>query len=196
MAMSDFRLRTLAIVHQWVRAVIERGDTVIDATVGNGHDTLFLSQEVGEKGSVIGFDIQDEAVCRTREALSKRAGLGQVDLYVDCHSNMKKYCQDEVGVVMFNLGYLPKGDKSIITEEKSTLAALEASLSLLKPGGLVTIMCYPGHAGGADEAGAVERWAATLETPEYLVMRLSPHNPKSPAPYLIAVQKNTPRKFT
>lgn len=186
----SFLLRTLPLVHDWVKQVVKPGDRVLDATVGNGHDTLFLAELVGTEGTVYGFDLQEEAVSRTSELL-EQAGH-QAVLTAGCHSRLSQVVKEPVTAAMFNLGYLPNGDKSVITQEQTTLLALESALELLAHKGIITIMCYPGHDGGASEASAVEAWARELETPHYLVMRMSPHNPKNPAPYLIAVQKNLP----
>lgn len=188
----SFNLRTLPLVHDWVRQVVQPGEVVVDATVGNGHDTLFLAKLVGDNGCVYGFDIQAEAVERTRLVLAQDAIASQVNLFAECHSAIETHVSGEIGAAMFNLGYLPNGDKSIITQEESTLEALQQCLKLLRPQGIITIMCYPGHEGGASEASAVEEWARSLETPRFLVMRMAPHNPRNPAPYLLAVQRNLP----
>ncbi len=186
----SFSLRTLPLVHDWVRQVIQPGEVVIDATVGNGHDTLFLAQLVGSTGRVYGFDIQVEAVERTRLVLAQEGLASRVDLLAQCHSEIETHVSGEIAAAMFNLGYLPNGNKLIITQEKSTLEALQQCLELLRPQGIITIMCYPGHEGGASEASAVEEWARSLEVPQFLVMRMAPHNPRNPAPYLLAIQRN------
>ena len=188
--MMSFLLRTLPIVHEWVRNVIAPGDCAVDATVGNGHDTVFLADLVGEVGHVIGFDIQEEAVSRTATKLEAAGLLDRVTLHIGCHSEVGSHLSGQIGAAMFNLGYLPNADKSIITQTETTIAALEQCLEHLKPQGIITIMCYPGHEGGASEALAVDTWARALETPNYLVMRMAPHNPRNPAPYLLAIQKN------
>jgi len=188
--MSAFRLRTLPIVHDWVSRVVKPGDTVIDATVGNGHDTLFLADLVGPAGRVYGFDIQQEAVTRTAAALAQAGLEGAASLHACCHSTLQEYVSGEVSACMFNLGYLPSGDKSIITQAQSTISALEQALQLLAASGLITIMCYPGHDGGQSECLAVEAWAQSLPTPDHLVMKVQPHNTIKAAPYLLAIQRN------
>lgn len=188
-------LRTLSVAHDWVIQVISDGDTVIDATVGNGHDALFLARRVGDAGSVVGFDVQPDAVDKTRALLSQSSASDGVDyssrvtLHTSCHSRVGEYCQAEISVAMFNLGYLPNSDKSVITQKETTLKALETCLALLKPKGLLTIVCYPGHEGGEDEASAVNHWARDLDSAQYSVLKAVPHNPRTQAPYLIGIQK-------
>jgi len=186
----SFLLRTIPIAHDWVKQCVVHGNIVVDATVGNGHDTAFLAGLVGESGRVIGFDIQPEAIERTQSSLEEKGLSGHVELHAKCHSQLDQYLTGGVAAAMFNLGYLPNGDKSIITKEQTTLEALQICLENLQPKGIITIMCYPGHEGGLSESSAVEEWAQSLETPTYLVMRMSPHNSKSRAPYLIAIQRN------
>ena len=189
--MQPFSLRTLNLVHDWVSQVITPGDFAVDATVGNGHDTLFLAHQVGPAGHVYGMDVQAVAAQRTQALLAEAGVADRASLKIGCHSKVGAFIPQEIAVAMFNLGYLPKGDKAIITQEETTIPALQACLSRLKPKGLITIMCYPGHAGGETEASAVEAWAQQLETPHYLVMKAAPHNPRTPAPYLIAIQRNS-----
>jgi len=186
----SFQLRTLPLAHDWLRQVIQPGDTVIDGTVGNGHDTLFLAQHVGAEGRVHGFDIQPAAAETTARLLNEHHLSAPVTLHTACHSRMADYLEPQpIAAAMFNLGYLPRGDKSIITQQETTLPALDYSLRLLRLQGLLTIMCYPGHEGGESEASAVEEWARDLSSDTYRVMRLTPHNPRSAAPFLLAIQR-------
>ena len=188
-------LRILNIAQDWITRVVQEGDVVIDATAGNGHDTLFLSRLVGDTGHVYAFDIQEDAIKNTRELLQKKSVKEQVDylsrvsLHAQCHSLLSDHCQGTVAAVMFNLGYLPSGDKSIIKKFDTTITALEATLSLLKVGGVISIACYPGHEGGGDEASKVDQWSKELPTIHYQVVRLQPYNAKSIAPYLLVLQK-------
>ena len=187
--MDTLSLRTLAVAHSWVTAAVEAGDTVIDATAGNGYDTLFLAQRVGQGGAVHSFDIQEAAISQTKALLEKENQLSAVSLYPCCHSEIPSKVSTEISAAMFNLGYLPSSDKTVITEKGTTLAALNSCLELLKPQGIITIVCYPGHEGGEDEATAVDLWAKELNTPAYSVLKVTPHNPRSAAPYLIWIQK-------
>ena len=164
--------------HELLAARVQ-GTLAIDATVGNGHDTEFLAQLVGPLGTVWAFDIQPLALIRTAARMKEqqincemrlRTGSEPVPLdrrsQVLCieadHSEMADYLPEEsrgqISAVMFNLGYLPGADKSCITTTRSTLAALEYSLEWLAPGGVLSVVVYPGHPGGQEEADAVRAW--------------------------------------
>lgn len=190
-----FSLHTLSIAHQWMSQVVQHGDTVLDGTVGNGHDTLFLARLVGTTGKVVGVDIQPEALTQAQthiQAAAEKEGvpyLERLQLVQCCHSQLIQHHNTAIRGAMFNLGYLPSGNKGIITQIESTLPALEAALSLLLPLGLLTIVCYPGHAGGEVEADGVEEWARHLDSAHYSVLRVTPHNPRTQSPYLIGIQK-------
>lgn len=148
-------------VHEKLQRYIKVGDIVIDATVGNGFDTAFLAEAVSASGKVYGFDIQEEAINRTKQLLKEKNLFHQVELLNVGHQYMLETLREtvvgKVSVVMFNLGYLPRGDKRIVTRADSTVAALEASLKLIRPGGVISVMAYRGHAGGREEYETVEK---------------------------------------
>lgn len=165
-------LRLTEQAQQVVRAVIASGDVAIDATAGNGHDTLFLAQLVGETGRVFACDVQEEALARTACRL-EAAFVRNVVLLQRSHADMKSAIPPEyhghIGAVMFNLGYLPGGDKTRTTTRASSEGGVRAAISLLRPGGIVTVLAYPGHAGGAEETAAVEGWLHQLNPAQYAV---------------------------
>jgi predicted methyltransferase len=160
------RLSLVQQAHQMVEAVLELGDITIDATVGNGHDTLFLATRVGAMGKVYGFDIQQEALDATYQRLQEAGQAVQLSLYHAGHEAMAVVLPESVAgrvtAVMFNLGYLPGGDRQRTTGASTTLAALQAALSLLAPGGVISVLAYTGHRGGREEAEWVKGWARTL----------------------------------
>ncbi|MDH5785582.1 MAG: 16S rRNA (cytosine(1402)-N(4))-methyltransferase [Chromatiales bacterium] len=153
-------------VHQLLARLLQPGDIAIDATVGNGHDTLFLARCVGAGGKVYGFDIQQQALDSAWQRLEQAGETGPVSLYHAGHETMRfvvpASVQGRVRAVMFNLGYLPGGDKGRTTSASTTLAALQAALGLLAPGGVISLLAYTGHPGGRDEAELVKSWSATL----------------------------------
>jgi predicted methyltransferase len=153
-----FTVEAQKLVHRYLRP----GDVVIDATAGNGHDTLFLADSVGPLGKVYAIDIQPQAIERLRETLAKSGLLDRVELVIADHANLEQIVapklHEAISCAMFNLGYLPHSDKSITTNRTSTLAAIQGAFNLLKPGGLVTVIAYVGHAGGREEADGVEEW--------------------------------------
>lgn len=152
--------------HELIQLILTAGDVAIDATVGNGHDTLFLAQAVGEKGKVYGFDIQQDALDATYQRLQKFQVENRVSLFHAGHEVipilLPENIKGNVKAVMFNLGYLPGGDKTRTTQISTTLSALEAALPLLTTGGRITILAYTGHPGGTEETSAVKEWTNQL----------------------------------
>jgi ubiquinone/menaquinone biosynthesis C-methylase UbiE len=153
--------------HNAVIKVLRLGDIAIDATCGNGHDTLFLAKQVGTTGKVYGFDIQQSALDLTTLKLKEQQQFYQVELIYAGHENIKQHVltqhQSSITAIMFNLGYLPGSDKSIITQAETTVAALKASCRLLKPSGLITIIAYPRHQGGLQELESLQDWTSELD---------------------------------
>ena len=139
--------------HDLWKKIVLPGDLVIDATVGNGHDTLFLANLVGKNGKVVGYDIQKQAIENTQERV---AAFPNVELKLKSHA---KFDEVEAKLIVYNLGYLPGSDKIVTTLLETTLESLESAKKALAPDGALSIMCYPGHQEGAREAPAVEKWA-------------------------------------
>ncbi|HEY1048644.1 MAG TPA: class I SAM-dependent methyltransferase [Prosthecobacter sp.] len=165
------------------------GDIVVDATMGNGHDTLFLTECVSPGGHVHAFDVQAAALEETR----KRVPAEMTTLYHAGHetmrANLPAEVQGKVSAVMFNLGYLPGANKAVITRTETTMIAVREALEVLKPGGLLTIAMYPGHEGGAEEGRHLAAWAAELEPRRFEVQHLRPVNRNAAPPELWIVWK-------
>lgn len=160
--MKSFFPRPTQQAQQWLSAVLSRGDVAVDATLGNGHDALFLAQQVGAEGMVYGFDVQQQALDQSTALMQQQQISPQnFSWFLASHVRLLEFVRAPVKAVMFNLGYLPGADHGCITRTEETLPALDAALELLSPGGLLTIVCYPGHVGGDEEAAAVREWAAT-----------------------------------
>ena len=159
--MADGR-RLTDLAHQQVAAVAGTGDEVVDATAGNGHDTLELARLVGETGRVYAFDIQQAAIDQTRRRLSRYGLLERVRLRLCGHQHLLERLPPEsrgnIAAVMFNLGYLPGGDKQRITRAATTIRGMEQATRCLRPGGILTVLAYPGHPGGSEELDAVKDW--------------------------------------
>ncbi|MCD9024119.1 tRNA (mnm(5)s(2)U34)-methyltransferase [Cohnella silvisoli] len=180
---------------KWVAEKVRPGDIVIDATAGNGSDTLFLARTAGTGGTVYAFDIQSEALEQTRNRLESEAdgeSLAPVTLVHDGHEVMKDRIASahhgKIAAIMFNLGFLPGGSQAVITQTPTTLAALDAALPLLRSGGILTVVVYPGHEGGQAEADAVLAWASEIE-PSLAQTVVYRFPQKAAAPYLIALNK-------
>lgn len=190
-------LSVLSMAHKLTADRVRAGDAVVDATVGGGVDTAFLARAVGPSGAVYGFDIQEAALAAARTKLAGQpdaASLPRIELLLTSHDRMREHIpaslHGKLAAVMFNLGYFP-GDadtRHIVTEPLTTIRALDAALALLRPKGILTVVAYPGHDGGAAEAAAVDDWAAALPsgTAQSAVYRMLQ---KPAAPYLIAVER-------
>ena len=178
--------------HLLLRRFIQLGNRVADATCGNGKDTLLLAELVGETGHVWAFDIQQEALDRTAQRLKEQNLQQRVSLLHTGHERLQGLVESPLHAAVFNLGWLPGASREIATCTATTLTALEASLQLLAPAGLVLITCYPGHAGGDQEAAAVQEWAAALSPRSYFVWRMGQLNVTSDAPFCLLIQDGRP----
>ncbi|MFP4540866.1 MAG: class I SAM-dependent methyltransferase [Opitutales bacterium] len=153
-----------AAVHRRLAAHLRPGDWALDATAGNGHDTLALARLLGPTGRVYAIDVQPEAIAATKARLAREdSPTAPAILLRGDHADLADLLPPEtrgrLRAVVFNLGFLPGADKSLTTRAVTTLAALEGALDWLADDGAVAVTCYPGHAEGAGEAAAVEAWA-------------------------------------
>ena len=137
------------IVKKIMNYYIEEGYIVLDCTVGNGNDTIDLARLVGKSGKVYGFDIQEKAILHTQRKLAQLNLDNNVELINDGHENIDKYIDDKLDFIVYNLGYLPGGDKSIKTKSSTTIESLKV-FTIAKKYGLLLIT-YIGHDGGKDE---------------------------------------------
>ena len=178
--------------HAAVRRRLFAGAIAVDATAGNGRDTLFLAGGVGADGKVFAVDLQDEAVRRTRALLEAQGLAERVLLRQGNHADLSALWPElhpgSVQAVMFNLGYLPGGDKAVITGVESTLAGLEQSARLLAPGGVLAVVCYPGHPGGGEESRAVWDWAERFSSRDFVCRSERPCGASGRAPFLVTLE--------
>lgn len=181
----------LAFNHHLLATHLKPRDCVIDATIGNGHDSLFLKQHIGQEGHLYGFDIQEQAITQTTNRLKKADCLHNVTLIQAGHEQMQAHIStnETISAIVFNLGYLPSADKSIITTPDTTIAALEQSLQLIKRGGIVTVMIYYGHDGGQAEKEDVLSFFQALDQQAFSVICYRPLNQINQPPFLIAAEK-------
>ncbi len=187
------RISLAEIAHQRLASCLQPGDAVIDATLGNGHDAWFLAQSIGPSGHLFGFDVQPAALANSRQRLETLNQLPVISLFLNSHAEMQAQIpavyQGRIKAIMFNLGYLPGADKSLITQTDSTLQALAAASQLLADGGMLTVMVYPGHAGGDQEAAQVAAWAEQLERQRFSVEQICSQSDKASAPRLFVMAK-------
>lgn len=165
------------------------GARAVDATMGNGQDTLWLCRQVGPTGRVDAFDIQPEAIERTRARLEAAGLADRAALHCRGHERMDEVVREPVDVVMFNLGWLPGAEHAVTTRAETTLQAVDAALRVLKPDGLLTVCVYPGHAEGARELDALLRWAEALDPKRFDAMRRCYMNQPNDPPQMIAIRR-------
>lgn len=170
-------LDAVAVSHYFLKSILKEGDTVVDATAGNGFDTVFLAEAVGEEGQVWGFDLQDEALHKAEANLVIEGLSGRVHLIKSDHIRFADQIPAEhkgsVGAFLFNLGYLPGGDKEVTTSEPSTLAAFSQALDWIRPGGAVVMVLYPGHAEGLEERNSLLKKASSLPVKNWQCLHAS-----------------------
>ncbi|MGF1483845.1 MAG: class I SAM-dependent methyltransferase [Opitutales bacterium] len=187
--------RLTEVVHECLAEVVRPGEVAIDATTGNGRDTVVLARLVGSGGQVFGFDVQAEAIERTRQALAAAGCARQVTLYRQGHEGMRaalsKIGPGTVAAVVFNLGFLPGGDKVCCTTAETTQRALAQAWALLRPEGLLSVLCYTGHPGGREETEGVRAWVAELPKTAAEVAWHLPEGPVTNPPELLLVRKRT-----
>ena len=182
------QLNTLSMVHRFLEQSVQPGSFCIDATAGKGRDTALLCRLAGETGRVLAFDIQQAAVDQTKGLLAAESLTAEVVL--DSHANMERYAEaGTVDCVVFNFGRLPGGDPAVFTRAESSVAALNAALRVLKPGGAVAIALYYGGANGYGERDAVLAWLETLDDRRFSVLRCDWANRRNDPPMPIFIWK-------
>lgn len=184
----NYFTNSLNLAKMIAKDIVKKGSRVVDATMGNGNDTLFLSELVGEMGYVYAFDIQDEALKSTEKRLEE-AGFSNYKLICDGHENMETYIEGQVDFIMFNLGYLPKSSHEITTKAETTVVAVEKALKLLKKGGIIALVIYHGHEEGKREKVELESYLASLSQKEFTVFKSSFINQINNPPILIAIER-------
>ncbi len=166
----------LVQAHERWRSWIRPGDLVVDATVGNGHDTYFLAGLLQGQGSLTGYDIQAAALLQTQkrveqlpESFKKIITLKQQSHQIFSETNVKLF--------VYNLGYLPGGAKSLTTQSEITLLSLKSALENLSENGAISITCYPGHPEGLREQQAILDFLSHLS---FSWEKFSVNRPSSP----------------
>ena len=169
---------------------LKDGEVAVDFTMGNGNDTLFLSQTVGEKGRVYAFDIQDEALASTKAHLVASGAPDNYTLICASHHRVREFVKEPIKAGMFNLGYLPRsGKKGVTTMRQTTMPAVEAAIDMLLPDGVLIIAIYPGHEEGALEGDMLREYFKTLS--KYRICPSEFHILNSPdSPYFFLIEKS------
>ncbi|EIT85527.1 putative rRNA methylase [Fictibacillus macauensis ZFHKF-1] len=176
-----------------LQSVCHEGEIAVDGTCGNGHDTLFLANLVGETGHVYGFDVQEQAIAVTTERLEAASLLKRVTLFQQGHHQLEHLlpadAKGRVACAVFNLGYLPGSDKAIVTKGETTILAVKQLLTYLKEGGIIVLVIYHGHEGGREEKEAVLQFARNLPQKEAHVLQYGFINQSNTPPFIVAIEK-------
>ena len=161
----------LGVYHRFIKQHLPSGGMAIDATAGNGGDTLMLCETVGAEGRVVAMDIQAQAVENTKKLLEETGWSSIAQVVLDSHANMDQYVGPEsADCVVFNFGWLPGGDHNIFTRRESSLEAIEKGLACLKPGGIMSLCVYYGRNNGYEERDAILEYVRNLDHRRYTVM--------------------------
>ncbi len=185
----------LALQKEFILAHLHPGDTAVDFTMGNGNDTLFLSETVGENGRVYAFDLQESALVSTRAHLEKNGAPRNYTLICASHHRAAEFVQEPFRAGMFNLGYLPGSGKPVTTLRETTMPAVETALSLLAPDGVLLVAVYPGHEEGRLEGEMLAEYFASLNRYQYCASRFAILNSPT-APYFFVIEKKEERAVT
>jgi tRNA1(Val) A37 N6-methylase TrmN6 len=184
----------LDLAHSYWSKIVQIGDLVIDATCGNGHDTLKLCQLAlsNDKGKVYAIDIQKQAIESATHYLANHLSFAlqtRVEFQERCHSTFPDVIGPaSVKLIVYNLGYLPGGNKDQTTQRHTSLQSLHHAQKLLQPGGMISITCYPGHVEGAREQEVILSYASRLSPQEWSCCHHTWLN-RSLAPSLLLIQK-------
>jgi hypothetical protein len=185
-------LNALCLSHRFMREHVLNGDICIDATAGRGRDTALLCECVGETGKVLAFDIQPEAIASTRLLLEEKGCLSRAELILESHSEMARFARPEsVSCISFNFGWLPGGDHSVFTRAETSVPAIEAGLSLLRCGGVISMCVYYGRDCGFDERDAILAYLQNIDSRRFtVVVSKFSNRPNNPPIWAFIIRDN------
>ncbi|WP_422486717.1 tRNA (mnm(5)s(2)U34)-methyltransferase [Gudongella sp. DL1XJH-153] len=186
--MDDRLNNATQLVETLMKSFVVEGQTCLDATAGNGMDTVTLANLVGDCGLVYSFDIQKEAIKNTEELLIRKNLRHRVNLIEDSHVDIQEYIGHKIDFVVYNLGYLPGGDKAIRTDSSTTSKSIKNALEIMAPGAIMLITSYRGHEGGLLEYEAVKKITEGLDQKKYNVFEFKFINQKNNPPVTIGVE--------
>jgi predicted methyltransferase len=180
-------------VHEFIKGEIHSGALVVDATVGNGHDTCFLAEVVAEQGHVYGFDIQQQAITSTTQRLEKLGLAKRVSLFQlshhRCNEVLPSQLYGKISLIVFNLGYLPHGDKTITTNAQTTCAAVDVLIEMLAHNGVISLVAYRGHPGGEEEYQSIMKQVCVLSAQHYAVQSEISDENRCDSPVWIVIRR-------
>lgn len=178
----------LSLHKYFLSAHIKNGDTVADFTMGNGNDTLWLSEAVGPDGHVYSFDIQEAALVNTKKRLVENGAPENYTLILDSHSNLDQYIDGSIKAGVFNLGYLPGADKTKTTLRSTTYLAVTGAMQKLSDDGVLLVAVYPGHEEGALEGEMLYDTLSKYSRYSYCISKFQIINSPT-SPYFFLIEK-------
>ncbi|GHH97362.1 class I SAM-dependent methyltransferase [Neobacillus kokaensis] len=185
--------RILPFAKILLKKAVSTGGVVVDATLGNGHDTVFLADLVGDTGKVYGFDVQERALAATKDRLNQQGLLGRATLFHNGHEHLAASIppgdHGKITGAIFNLGYLPGSDKTIVTRPETTIAAINQLLEIMAPEGIIVLVIYHGHDEGAVERDALLQYCSTIDQKTAHVLQYQFINQKHHPPFIVAIEK-------
>lgn len=187
-------LDAVTISHWLLERVVRKGDRVVDATLGKGLDAAVLGRLVGGRGKVYAFEVQEKAQRRAEANLivagfRRRVVFHQAN-HAEWEAHLPEDLKGQLGAVVFNLGYLPGGDKEVTTQATTTLQAVQKAVDWLRVGGLLVVVMYPGHATGEEEREHLLGWSQSLPAARWQAWHMaSPLPHKRPAPQILTLLK-------
>lgn len=180
----------LSLQKYFILSHLKEGDNAVDFTMGNGHDTAFLSQTVGERGHVTAFDIQPGALASTAANLRGWGCPENWRLICASHHLAAEFIHEPIKAGMFNLGYMPgSGNKSLTTMRTTTLPAVENALSMLDRDSILMVAVYPGHPEGEAEGEELQKYFATLSRYKLCIAKFQMCNSPTSPYFMIAETK-------
>lgn len=162
---------------------------IVDATAGNGHDTLFLARYSPKNAQIYAFDVQEKALSQTRRLLAEHALQEKVSLILAGHEALEEFVKETIHIAVFNLGYLPGANHAVTTRTDTTLQAVKAVLEKLAAGGILSIMLYPGHEEGAKEQKFLTTYFTGLSKRQFTSICCTMTNHAVTAPQLYLIEK-------
>lgn len=179
--------KVLTFAKKLLKNKIDKNSIVVDATCGNGHDTLFLAKSSAKK--VYAFDIQQQAITNTKKLLNDHNVIDKCNLILASHEQFDNYIAEKINAVIFNLGYLPNADHTVTTIGEVTKNTIEKMLAKLEINGIIVVVVYWGHENGKVEKELLEQYFNKLDQTKVEVLRYEFVNQKNNAPFLFALEK-------
>ncbi len=179
------------LVKDIIKDYINEGSVCVDLTAGNGNDTLFMAERSGDLGRVYAFDIQKQAINNTKKLLDKHKLENRVTLIFDGHEKLDKYVEENIDIAMANFGYLPSGNKEIITKSRTSLSAVKSTVSKLSERGVLSLVLYTGHMGSQEERDTIMDYISKIDEKKFTVMNITYPNRTASPPEIVFVYKKS-----